>query len=148
MYKNAIYTCISWYSKICWFPVKICWCQWNSWCVTWFIYNRKSHRSRSVKKVFLRVPQNSQKVFHKNQTLAQVLFCEFCGTTSWNISGGCIKILPSINSEFCQSLSSKTLQRHRFYSLISLQTLFLSVYNLTVPDNKIMQALSDLCNLF
>ena len=22
MNQNAIYTCISWYSKICWFPVK------------------------------------------------------------------------------------------------------------------------------
>ena len=54
MYQNAIYTCISWYSKICWFPVKICWCQRNSWCVTWFIYNRKSHRSRSVKKGVLK----------------------------------------------------------------------------------------------
>ena len=30
MYQNTIYICISWYSKICWFPVKKCWCQHNS----------------------------------------------------------------------------------------------------------------------
>ena len=30
MYQNPIYMCISWCSKICWFPVKICWCQQNS----------------------------------------------------------------------------------------------------------------------
>ena len=30
MYQNPIYTCISWCSKICRFPVKICWCQQNS----------------------------------------------------------------------------------------------------------------------
>ena len=30
MYQYAIYTCISRYSKICWFPVKNCWCQQNS----------------------------------------------------------------------------------------------------------------------
>ena len=30
MYQNTIYICISWYSKICWFPVKKCWCQQNS----------------------------------------------------------------------------------------------------------------------
>ena len=30
MYQNAIYICISWYSKISWFPVKKCWCQQNS----------------------------------------------------------------------------------------------------------------------
>ena len=30
LYQNAIYACISWYSKICWFPVKNCWCQRNS----------------------------------------------------------------------------------------------------------------------
>ena len=29
MYQNATYICISWYSKICWFRVKKCWCQWN-----------------------------------------------------------------------------------------------------------------------
>ena len=27
---NAIYICISWFSKICWFSVKECWCQQNS----------------------------------------------------------------------------------------------------------------------
>ena len=30
MYQNAVYICISWYSKICWFSVKKCWCQQNS----------------------------------------------------------------------------------------------------------------------
>ena len=30
MYENAFYICISWYSKICWFAVKKCWCQQNS----------------------------------------------------------------------------------------------------------------------
>ena len=25
MYRNAIYICISWYKRICWFPVKKCW---------------------------------------------------------------------------------------------------------------------------
>ena len=30
MYQNTIYICISRYSKICWFPVKKCWCQHNS----------------------------------------------------------------------------------------------------------------------
>ena len=30
MYQNPIYMCISWCSKICWFPMKICWCQQNS----------------------------------------------------------------------------------------------------------------------
>ena len=30
MYQNTIHICISWYSKICWFPVKKCWCQHNS----------------------------------------------------------------------------------------------------------------------
>ena len=30
MYQNTIYICISWYSKICWFPVKKCWYQQNS----------------------------------------------------------------------------------------------------------------------
>ena len=30
LYQNAIYTCISWYSKICWFPMKNCWCQQNA----------------------------------------------------------------------------------------------------------------------
>ena len=30
MYQNAIYICISWYNKICWFPVKKCWYQQNS----------------------------------------------------------------------------------------------------------------------
>ena len=29
-YQNPIYICISWCSKICWFPVKKCWCQQNS----------------------------------------------------------------------------------------------------------------------
>ena len=24
MYQNAVYICISWYNKICWFPVKKC----------------------------------------------------------------------------------------------------------------------------
>ena len=27
MYQNAIYICISWYNKICWFPLNKCWCQ-------------------------------------------------------------------------------------------------------------------------
>ena len=26
IYANAIYICISWYNKSCWFPVKKCWC--------------------------------------------------------------------------------------------------------------------------
>ena len=30
MYQIAIYICISWYSKICWFLVKKCWYQKNS----------------------------------------------------------------------------------------------------------------------
>ena len=30
MYYNAIYICISWYNRSCWFPVKKCWCQQNS----------------------------------------------------------------------------------------------------------------------
>ena len=30
MYLNGIYICNSWYSKICWFSVKKCWCQQNS----------------------------------------------------------------------------------------------------------------------
>ena len=30
MYQNATYICFSWYSKICWFPLKKCWCQQNS----------------------------------------------------------------------------------------------------------------------
>ena len=30
MYQNAIYICISWYSKIWWFSVKKWWCQQNS----------------------------------------------------------------------------------------------------------------------
>ena len=30
MYQNTVYICISWYSKICWFPVKKCWFQQNS----------------------------------------------------------------------------------------------------------------------
>ena len=30
MNQNAIYICISWYTKICWFPVKKCCCQQNS----------------------------------------------------------------------------------------------------------------------
>ena len=30
MYQIPIYMCISWCSKICWFPVKKCWCQQNS----------------------------------------------------------------------------------------------------------------------
>ena len=34
MYLNGIYICISWYSKICWFPVKKCWCQQNPSCVS------------------------------------------------------------------------------------------------------------------
>ena len=34
MYQNAICICISWYYKICWFPVKKCWCQQNSECVS------------------------------------------------------------------------------------------------------------------
>ena len=27
MYRNAVYICISWHSKICWFPLKKCWYQ-------------------------------------------------------------------------------------------------------------------------
>ena len=34
MYQNAIYICISLYSKICWFLVKKWWCQQNSWGVS------------------------------------------------------------------------------------------------------------------
>ena len=30
LYQNAIYAFISWYNKICWFPVKNCWYQRNS----------------------------------------------------------------------------------------------------------------------
>ena len=30
MYENGVYICISWYSKICWFWVKRCYCQQNS----------------------------------------------------------------------------------------------------------------------
>ena len=30
MYQDPIYICISWYSKICLFSVKKCWCQQNS----------------------------------------------------------------------------------------------------------------------
>ena len=30
MYQNPIYMCISWCTKICWFPMKKCWCQQNS----------------------------------------------------------------------------------------------------------------------
>ena len=30
MYLNGIYICISSYSKICWFPIKKCWCKQNS----------------------------------------------------------------------------------------------------------------------
>ena len=37
MYQNTVYICISLYNKICWFPVKNCWCQLKG-CVTWFIY--------------------------------------------------------------------------------------------------------------
>ena len=29
MYQNAIYICIFWYSKICWFPMKKFWCRHN-----------------------------------------------------------------------------------------------------------------------
>ena len=29
MYYNAIYICIFWYNKSCWFSVKKCWCQQN-----------------------------------------------------------------------------------------------------------------------
>ena len=29
-YQNAIYVCIFWYNKICWFLIKKCWCQQNS----------------------------------------------------------------------------------------------------------------------
>ena len=39
MYQNAIYIFVSWYSKICRFPLKKFWSQQNSKaCVTWFIY--------------------------------------------------------------------------------------------------------------
>ena len=30
MYQNTVYICISWYSKICWFPAKKCWFQQKS----------------------------------------------------------------------------------------------------------------------
>ena len=30
MYQDTIYICISWYSKICWFPMEKCWCYQNS----------------------------------------------------------------------------------------------------------------------
>ena len=34
IYQTAIYICISWYNKICWFLVKKCWCQQNSICMS------------------------------------------------------------------------------------------------------------------
>ena len=52
MYQNAIYLCISWYSKICWFPVKKSWCQQKSKdvsCDSFFQYNcAKFHHCRCV----------------------------------------------------------------------------------------------------
>ena len=39
MYQNAIYICISWYKKLCWFPLKKCWCQQNSGGVSLDSYN-------------------------------------------------------------------------------------------------------------
>ena len=30
MYQNTVYICISWYSRICWFPAKKCWFQQKS----------------------------------------------------------------------------------------------------------------------
>ena len=44
MYQNAIYIFISWYNKICWFPVKKCWCQQNlggvsrDWYIFWIFF--------------------------------------------------------------------------------------------------------------
>ena len=38
MYQNAICIYISWYSKSCWFPMKKCWCQQNSWSVSRDLY--------------------------------------------------------------------------------------------------------------
>ena len=38
LYSNAIYICISWYSKSCWFPVRKCWFQQNSWGVSHDLY--------------------------------------------------------------------------------------------------------------
>ena len=38
MYQNLIYICIFWYSKICWFPVKMLISAELRGCVTWFIY--------------------------------------------------------------------------------------------------------------
>ena len=29
-YENEIYICISWFSKVCWFPLKRCWCHQKS----------------------------------------------------------------------------------------------------------------------
>ena len=46
MYRYATYICISWYSKICWFPVKKCWCEQNStgmsseWCIFWIFFSQ------------------------------------------------------------------------------------------------------------
>ena len=39
MHQNAIYICISWYNKICWSPVKKCWCQQKSGGVSRDSYN-------------------------------------------------------------------------------------------------------------
>ena len=44
--QNAIYTCISWYSKIRWISLKNCWCQQNSMGVSrdsyifWFFFRQ------------------------------------------------------------------------------------------------------------
>ena len=44
MHYNTIYTCISWYTKNCWFSVKKCWCQQNSMgvsrdlCIFWIFF--------------------------------------------------------------------------------------------------------------
>ena len=46
MHQNAIYICISWYSKICWFLVNKCWCQQNSrgvlrdWYIFWIFFRQ------------------------------------------------------------------------------------------------------------
>ena len=55
MYQNAIYICISWYNKICWFTVKKCWCQQNSGGVSRDLY---------IFWIFFRLRYNSAKFHH------------------------------------------------------------------------------------
>ena len=48
--------------------------------MTQSIHYRSSHQRCSVKKLFLKVSQNSQENFIKKETLAQMFSCEFCET--------------------------------------------------------------------